>query len=134
MHKISSEFGLWDSKIYFEKDTLNCIKIAEIFYENEIFDKAKIMLFQALGVAYYTRYGSIFVKNVIAVLKSAALKFSSNRKFIREILKRVLSLRYEYLEQKELTQAQKELECFEYWAQDESDEKEYSDFDPLTIG
>ena len=100
MHKISSEFGLWDSKIYFEKNTLICIKIAEIFYENEIFDKAKIMLLQALGVTYYTRYGGIFVKNVIAVLKSAALKFSSDRKFIREILKRVLSLRYEYLEKK----------------------------------
>lgn len=43
----------------------------------------------------------------------------------------MLSLRYECLEKKELVQALKELECFEYWAQDESDEKEYSDFDPL---
>lgn len=60
------------------------------------------MLFQALGVAYYTRYGGIFIKNVIAVLKSTALNFSSDRKFVREILKRVLSLRYEYLEKKEL--------------------------------
>ncbi|WP_103629096.1 hypothetical protein [Campylobacter concisus] len=96
LHKI----GLWDSKIYFEKDTLICIKIAEIFYENEIFDKAKIMLLQALGVTYYTRYGDTFIKNVIAVLKSTALKFSSDRKFIREVLRRVLSLRYEHLEKK----------------------------------
>lgn len=118
-------FGIARSTL--KKDTLNCIKIAEIFYENEIFDKAKIMLFQALGVAYYTRYGDAFIKNVIAVLKSTALKFSSDRKFIREVLRRVLSLGYEYLEKKELVQALKELECFEYWAQNESDEKEYSD-------
>lgn len=31
------------------------------------------------------------------------------------------------LRKKELIQALKELECFEYWAQDESNEKEYSD-------
>ena len=73
------------------------------------------MLFQALGVAYYTQYGGIFIKNVIAVLKSTALNFSSDRKFIREILKRVLSLRYEYLEKKELVQALKELGCFDYY-------------------
>ena len=31
LHKISSEFGLSDNEIYFETDTLICIKIAEIF-------------------------------------------------------------------------------------------------------
>ena len=112
LDKISDEFGLWDSEIYFEKDTLICIKIAEIFYKNGVIDKAKIMLLQALGVAYYK---GVFIKNVIATLKSTALKFSSDRKFIREILKRTLSLRYEYLEKKELTQVLKELGCFDYY-------------------
>ena len=70
------------------------------------------MLLQALGVAYYK---GVFIKNVIATLKSAAQKFSSGRKFIREVLRRVLSLRYEYLEKKELTQAPKELRCFDYY-------------------
>ena len=110
LHKISSEFGLWDNEIYFETDTLICIKIAEIFYENGVIDKAKIMLLQALGVAYYK---GVFIKNVIAVLKSTALKFSSDGKFIREILKRTLSLRYEYLERKKLKLALKELGCFD---------------------
>lgn len=110
LHKISSEFGLWDNEIYFETDTLICIKIAEIFYENGVIDKAKIMLLQALSVAYYK---GVFIKNVIAVLKSTALKFSSDRKFVREVLRRVLSLRYEYLEKKELVQALKELECYD---------------------
>ena len=112
LDKISDEFGLWDSEIYFEKDTLICIKIAEIFYKKGVIDKAKIMLLQALGVAYYK---GVFIKNVIATLKSAAQKFSSDRKFIREVLRRVLSLRYEYLEKKELTQALKELGCFDYY-------------------
>ena len=112
LDKISDEFGLWDSEIYFEKDTLICIKIAEIFYKKGVIDKAKIMLLQALGVAYYK---GVFIKNVIATLKSAAQKFSSGRKFIREVLRRVLSLRYEYLEKKELTQAPKELRCFDYY-------------------
>ena len=69
LDKISDEFGLWDSEICFEKDTTICIKIAEIFYENGVIDKAKIMLLQALGVAYYK---GVFIKNVIATLKSAA--------------------------------------------------------------
>ena len=112
LHKISSEFGLWDSEIYFEKDTLTCIKIAEIFYKNGVIDKAKIMLLQALGVAYYK---GVFIKNIIATLKSAAQNFSSDRKFIREILIRVISFRYEHLEKKELTQALKELRCFDYY-------------------
>lgn len=112
LDKISDEFGLWDSEIYFEKDTLICIKIAEIFYENKVIDKAKIMLLQALSTAYYK---GVFIKNVIATLKSAAQKFSSDRKFIREILKRAISFRYEYLEKKELTQALKELRCFDYY-------------------
>ena len=112
LDKISDEFGLWDSEIYFEKDTLMCIKIAKIFYKKGVIDKAKIMLLQALGVAYYK---GVFIKNVIATLKSAAQKFSSDRKFIREVLRRVLSLRYEYLEKKELTQALKELGCFDYY-------------------
>ena len=128
LDKISDEFGLWDSEIYFEKDTLICIKIAEIFYENGVIDKAKIMLLQALGVAYYK---GVFIKNVIATLKSVAQNFSSDGKFIREILKRAISFRYEHLEQKKLRLALKELECFEYWDQDESDEKEYSDFNSL---
>ena len=114
LDKISDEFGLWDSEIYFEKDTLICIKIAEIFYKNGVIDKAKIMLFQALGVAYYK---GVFIKNVIATLKSAAQKFSSDRKFIREMLIRVISFRYEYLELKELRLALKELGCFDYWAE-----------------
>lgn len=105
-------FDLWDNDIYFEKDTLICIKIAEIFYENKVIDKAKIMLLQALSTACYK---GVFIKNVIATLKSAAQKFSSDRKFIREILKRAISFRYEYLEKKELTQALKELRCFEYY-------------------
>ena len=88
-------FGIARSTL--KKNTLICIKIAEIFYENKVIDKAKIMLLQALSMAYYK---GVFIKNVIAVLKSTALKFSSDRKFIREILKRVLSLRYEYLEKK----------------------------------
>ena len=112
LDKISDEFGLWDSEIYFEKDTLICIKIAEIFYKNGVIDKAKIMLLQALSTAYYK---GVFIKNVIATLKSAAQKFSSDRKFIREILKRAISFRYEYLEKKELTQALKELRCFDYY-------------------
>ena len=112
LDKISDEFGLWDSEIYFEKDTLICIKIAEIFYKKGVIDKAKIMLLQALGVAYYK---GVFIKNVIATLKSAAQKFSSDRKFIREVLRRVLSLRYVYLEKKELPHALKELGCFGYY-------------------
>ena len=128
LHKISSEFGLWDSEIYFEKDTLICIKIAEIFYKNGVIDKAKIMLFQALSVAYYK---DIFIKNVIAVLKSTALKFSSDRKFIREILKCAISFRYEHLERKELKLTLKELQCFDYWAEDIDYKKKYSDLDPL---
>ena len=128
LDKISDEFGLWDSEICFEKDTTICIKIAEIFYENGVIDKAKIMLLQALGVAYYK---GVFIKNVIATLKSAAQKFSSDGKFIREILKRAISFRYEHLERKELRLALKELECFEYWAEDIDYEKEYSDFDPI---
>ena len=128
LDKISDEFGLWGSEIYFEKDTLICIKIAEIFYENGVIDKAKIMLLQALSVAYYK---GVFIKNVIATLKSAAQKFSSDRKFIREILKRVISFRYEHLELKELSLALKELQCFDYWAEDIDYEKEYSNFDQL---
>jgi len=128
LHKISSEFGLWDNEIYFETDTLICIKIAEIFYENKVIDKAKIMLLQALSAAYYK---GVFIKNIIAVLKSTALKFSSDGKFIREILKRVISFRYEHLERKELRLVLKELQCFDYWAEDIDYEKEYSDFDPL---
>ena len=128
LDKISDEFGLWDSEIYFEKDTLICIKIAEIFYKNGVIDKAKIMLLQALGVAYYK---GVFIKNVIATLKSVAQNFSSDGKFIREILKRAISFRYEYLEQKKLKLTLKELECFDYWAEDIDYEKEYSDFDPL---
>jgi len=112
LDKISDEFGLWDNEIYFETDTLICIKIAEIFYENGVIDKAKIMLLQALGVAYYK---GVFIKNVIATLKSATQKFSSDKKFIREILIRAISFRYEYLEKKELTQALKELRCFDYY-------------------
>jgi len=112
LHKIFDNFDLWDNDIYFEKDTLICIKIAEIFYENKVIDKAKIMLLQALSTAYYK---GVFIKNVIATLKSAAQKFSSDRKFIREILKRAISFRYEYLEKKELTQALKELRCFDYY-------------------
>ena len=110
LDKISDEFGLWDNEIYFETDTLICIKIAEIFYKNGVIDKAKTMLFQALSVAYYK---GIFIKNVIATLKSAAQNFSSDRKFIREILIRVISFRYEHLERKELRLALKELGCFE---------------------
>ena len=128
LDKISDEFGLWDNEIYFETDTLIYIKIAEIFYENGVIDKAKIMLFQALGVAYYK---GVFIKNVIATLKIAAQKFSSDGKFIREILKRAISFRYEHLERKEPRLALKELECFEYWAEDIDYEKEYSDLDPL---
>lgn len=112
LHKIFDKFDLWDNDIYFEKDTLICIKIAEIFYENKVIDKAKIMLLQALSVAYYK---GVFIKNIIAVLKSAAQHFGSDRKFIREILKRTLSLRYEYLERKKLRLALKELGCFEYY-------------------
>lgn len=112
LHKIFDNFDLWDNDIYFEKDTLICIKIAEIFYENKVIDKAKIMLLQALSTAYYK---GVFIKNVIATLKSTAQKFSSDRKFIREILKRAISFRYEYLEKKELTQALKELRCFDYY-------------------
>ena len=112
LHKIFDNFDLWDNDIYFEKDTLICIKIAEIFYENRVIDKAKIMLLQAISTAYYK---GVFIKNVIATLKSAAQKFSSDRKFIREILKRAISFRYEYLEKKELTQALKELRCFDYY-------------------
>ena len=112
LHKIFDNFNLWDNDIYLEKDTLICIKIAEIFYENKVIDKAKIMLLQALSTAYYK---GVFIKNVIAVLKSAAQKFSSDGKFIREILKRAISFRYEYLEKKELTQALKELGCFGYY-------------------
>ena len=128
LDKISDEFGLWDSEIYFEKDTLICIKIAEIFYKNGVIDKAKIMLLQALGVAYYE---GVFIKNVIATLKSVAQNFSSDGKFIREILKRAISFRYEHLEQKELRLTLKELQCFDYWAEDIDYEKEYSDLDPL---
>ena len=129
LDKISDEFGLWASEIYFEKDTLICIKIAEIFYENGVIDKAKIMLLQALSVAYYK---GVFIKNVIATLKSAAQKFSSDRKFIREMLIRAISFRYEHLERKELRLAlKKELECFDYWAEDIDYEKEYDDLDPL---
>ncbi|WP_460169878.1 hypothetical protein, partial [Campylobacter concisus] len=112
LNKISDEFGLWDSEIYFEKDTLICIKIAEIFYKNGVIDKAKIMLLQALSVAYYK---GVFIKNVIATLKSAAQKFSSDRKFIREILKRAISFRYEHLERKKLRLALKELGYFDYY-------------------
>lgn len=128
LDKISDEFGLWDSEIYFEKDTLTCIKIAEIFYKNGVIDKAKIMLLQALSVAYYK---GVFIKNVIATLKSAAQNFSSDRKFIREMLIRAISFRYEHLEKKELMQALKELECYDYWAESIDYEKEYSDLDPL---
>ena len=128
LDKISDEFGLWDNEIYFETDTLICIKIAEIFYENGVIDKAKIMLLQALGVTYHK---GIFIKNVIATLKSVAQNFSSDRNFIREILKRAISFRYEHLEQKKLKLTLKELECFDYWAEDIDYEKEYSDFDPL---
>ena len=116
------------SEIYFEKDTLICIKIAEIFYENGVIDKAKTMLFQALSVAYYK---GIFIKNVIATLKSVAQNFSSDGKFIKEILKRAIRFRYEHLERKELRLVLKELQCFDYWAEDIDYEKEYSDFDPL---
>ena len=112
LHKIFDNFDLWDNDIYFEKDTLICIKIAEIFYENKVIDKAKIMLLQALSTAYYK---GVFIKNVIATLKSVAQKFSSDRKFIREILKRTLSLRYEYLERKKLRLALKELGYFVYY-------------------
>lgn len=128
LDKISDEFGLWDSEIYFEKDTLICIKIAEIFYKNGVINKAKIMLLQALGVAYYK---GVFIKNVIATLKSVAQNFSSDKKFIREISKRAISLRYEHLERKKLRLALKELQCFDYWAEDIDYKKEYSDFDPL---
>ena len=128
LDKISDEFGLWDSEIYFEKDTLICIKIAEIFYKNGVIDKAKIMLLQALSVAYYK---GVFIKNVIATLKSVAQNFSSDEKFIREILKRTISFRYEHLERKKLRLALKELGCFDCWAEDIDYEKEYSDFDPL---
>ena len=112
LDKISDEFGLWDSEIYFEKDTLICIKIAEIFYENGVIDKAKIMLFQALSVAYYK---GVFIKNVIATLKSSAQKFSNDKKFIREILIHAISFRYEHLERKKLRLALKELGCFDYY-------------------
>ena len=128
LHKISSEFDLWDSEIYFEKDTLICIKIAEIFYENGVIDKAKIMLLQALSVAYYK---GVFIKNVIATLKSVAQNFSSDGKFIREILKCAISFRYEHIEQKEIRLALKELECYDYCAESIDYEKGYSDFDPL---
>lgn len=114
LDKISDEFGLWDSEIYFEKDTLICIKIAEIFYKNGVTYKAKIMLLQALSVAYYK---GVFIKNVIATLKSVAQNFSSDEKFIREILKRTISFRYEHLERKKLRLALKELGCFDYWAE-----------------
>ena len=86
------------------------------------------MLLQALSAAYYK---GVFIKNVIAVLKSTALKFSSDGKFIREILKRAISFRYEHIERKELRLALKELQCFDYLAEDIDYEKEYSDFDPL---
>ena len=112
LHKIFDNFDLWDNDIYFEKDTLIYIKIAEIFYKNKVIDKAKIMLLQALGVAYYK---GVFIKNVIATLKSAAQKFSSDGKFIREILKRTISFRYEHLERKKLRLALKELGCFDYY-------------------
>ena len=112
LDKISDEFGLWDSESYFEKDTLICIKIAEIFYENGVIDKAKIMLFQALSVAYYK---GVFIKNVIATLKSSAQKFSNDKKFIREILIHAISFRYEHLERKKLRLALKELGCFDYY-------------------
>ena len=112
LDKISDEFGLWDSEIYFEKDTLICIKIAEIFYKNGVIDKAKIMLLQALSVAYYK---GVFIKNVIATLKSVAQNFSSDEKFIREILKRTISFRYEHLERKKLRLALKELGYFVYY-------------------
>ena len=112
LHKIFDNFDLWDNDIYFEKDTLICIKIAEIFYKNGVIDKAKIMLLQALSTAYYK---GVFIKNVIATLKSAAQNFSSDRKFIREILIRVISFRYEHLERKELRLALKELGCFNYY-------------------
>ena len=69
------------------------------------------MLLQALGVAYYK---GVFIKNVIATLKSAAQNFSNDRNFIREILIRVISFRYEHLEQKKLRLALKELEQFKY--------------------
>ncbi|QPH85505.1 hypothetical protein CVT17_00215 [Campylobacter concisus] len=128
LHKISSEFGLWDNEIYFETDTLICIKIAEIFYENGVIDKAKIMLLQALSVAYYK---GVFIKNIIATLKSTAQKFSSDRKFIREILKRAISFRYEHIEQKKDKVSIKGLECYDYCAESIDYEKEYSDFDPL---
>ena len=128
LDKILDEFGLLGSEIYFEKDTLICIKIAEIFYENGVIDKAKTMLFQALSVAYYK---GIFIKNVIATLKSVAQNFSSDGKFIKEILKRAIRFRYEHLERKELRLVLKELQCFDYWAEDIDYEKEYSDFDPL---
>lgn len=111
LHKIFDNFDLWDNDIYFEKDTLIYIKIAEIFYKNKVIDKAKIMLLQALGVAYYK---GVFIKNVIATLKSAAQNFSNDRNFIREILIRVISFRYEHLEQKKLRLALKELEQFKY--------------------
>ena len=68
------------------------------------------MLLQALSVAYYK---GVFIKNVIATLKSAAQKFSSDRKFIREMLIRAISFRYEHLERKELRLALKKLGCFE---------------------
>ena len=111
LHKIFDNFDLWDNDIYFEKDTLIYIKIAEIFYKNKVIDKAKIMLLQALGVAYYK---GVFIKNVIATLKSAAQNFSNDRNFIREILIRVISFRYEHHEQKKLRLALKELEQFKY--------------------
>ena len=112
LHKIFDNFDLWDNDIYFEKDTLIYIKIAEIFYKNKVIDKAKIMLLQALGVAYYK---GVFIKNVIATLKSAAQKFSSDRKFVREMLIRAISFRYEHLERKKLRLALKELGCFDYY-------------------
>ena len=112
LHKIFDNFDLWDNDIYFEKDTLICIKIAEIFYENKVIDKAKIMLLQALSTAYYK---GVFIKNVIATLKSAAQNFSSDRKFTKEISKRAISLRYEHLERKKLRLALKELGYFVYY-------------------
>ena len=110
LHKIFDNFDLWDNDIYFEKDTLICIKIAEIFYKNGVIDKAKIMLLQALSTAYYK---GVFIKNVIATLKSVAQNFSSDGKFIKEILKRAIRFRYEHLERKELRLVLKGLGCFE---------------------
>ena len=70
------------------------------------------MLLQALSTAYYK---GVFIKNVIATLKSAAQNFSSDRKFTKEISKRAISLRYEDLERKKLRLALKELGYFVYY-------------------